>query len=154
MPSTLSREKVIEQRIDHAATRLGYALAVVINAVMVWVVRQLLDWEYPKFLTEEFNDLIPILTLAFVVSLVANAMYLWNDRWPVKPIGDMITAAMGFLVALRTYQVFPFDFSGYESDWSWLVRLVLIVAMVAVAAAFVWKSAKLAIGPPRSEDAR
>ena len=154
MPSTLSREKMIEQRIDRAATRLGYALAVVINAVMVWVVRQLLDWEYPKWLTEEFDELIPILTLAFVVSLAANAMYLWNDRWPFKPIGDMTTAAIGFVVALRTYQVFPFDFSDYESDWSWLVRLVLIAAMVAVAAAFVWKSAKLAMRPTRNEGAR
>ena len=154
MPSTLSREKVIEQRIDRVATRVGYALAVAINGVMVWVVRQLLDWEWPKYLTHEFDDLIPILTLAFVVSLVANAMYLWNDRWPFKPIGDMITAAIGFLVALRTYQVFPFDFSDYESDWSWLVRLVLIVAMVAVAAAFVVKSVKLASGPTRNEGAR
>ena len=154
MPSTLSHEKIIEQRIDRAATRLGYALAVVINAVMVWVVRQLLDWEYPKWLTEEFDDLIPILTLAFVVSLVANAMYLWNDRWPFKPIGDMITAGIGFVVALRTYQVFPFDFSDYESDWSWLVRLVLVAAMVAVAAAFVWKSTKLAMRPTRNEGAR
>ena len=66
------------------------------------------------------------------------------------PIGEMITAAVGFAVALRTWRVFPFDFTGYDTDWSWLVRLILIIVMVGTAIGFVAESVKLARGPDRS----
>ena len=121
-------EATIERRITSGARRFGYLLAALINAVMLWIAHQLLDWEWPGFLTPDFDDVLPIISASFVVSIVANLVYAWSDRWPIKPAGELITSAVGFVAALAIWRVFPFEFSG--DDWSWLVRIVLIVAMV------------------------
>jgi hypothetical protein len=149
MPTTLTpdREAVIVARVERGARRFGYLLAGAVNAVLLWITHQLLDWGWPGFLTREFEDLLPWITVSFVVSIVVNAVYAWRDAHPVKPIGEMITAAVGFAVAVRTYQVFPFDFSGYDTDWSWLARLVLVLAMIGMVIGFVTHTGKLARGP-------
>jgi hypothetical protein len=156
MSTTQSREELLEQRIvervGRGAKRFGYLLAAAINAVMLWVVHQLLDWEWPGFLTPEFDDVLPILTFSFVVSIAVNLVYAWRDAYPIKSIGEMTTAAIGFAVTLRTWRVFPFDFSGYDADWSWLVRLILIVAMIGTAIGFVAESVKLGKGPSTKEE--
>ena len=118
-------EEGIEQSIKRGAKSFGYVLAAAINGVMLWIAHQLLDWEWPSFLTPEYDDLLPIITVSFAASIVANLVYAFRDSWPIKPIGELITTVIGFVVALRFWQVFPFEFSG--DDWSWLVRLILII---------------------------
>jgi prepilin signal peptidase PulO-like enzyme (type II secretory pathway) len=145
--TTLTPEEIVEQRIAGGAKRFGYVLAAALNGVGLWIAHQLLDWEWPGFLTAEFDDLLPIVTFSFVVSIVANLVYAWSDRWPIKPLGEMATAAIGFAVALSTYLVFPFDFSAHDTDWSWLARLIVIAVMVATVIAFVVESVELARGP-------
>ena len=39
--------------------RSGYVVAVAINAALLWVTHQLLDWGWPRFLTEDFEELLP-----------------------------------------------------------------------------------------------
>ncbi len=125
---TAELEEAIEEGIRRAAPRLGYLVAAALNGEFLWVAHQLLDWEWPGFLTAEFDDLLPIVTVSFILSIVANLVYVFDDGWPIKPVGELVTTVIGFVVALRTWQVFPFEFTG--NDWSWLARVVLIVAMV------------------------
>jgi hypothetical protein len=46
-------------------------------------------------------------------------------------------------VAIRTFQVFPFDFSGYQFNWEPLARFVIVLTMVAVGISIVVETAKL-----------
>lgn len=124
-------EATIEHHVVNGAKRLGYLLAAVLNGVMLWIASQLLDWGWPGFLTPEFDDVLPVITVSFVMSIIANLVYAWNDSWPIKPIGELVTSVVGFVAAQRIWEVFPFDFSG--NDWSWLVRLVLVAAMAGTA---------------------
>lgn len=144
-------EEVVEKRIEGASSRFGYLVGAAVNTVMLWVAHNLLDWDWPGFLTSEFDDVLPLITFSFVVSIVANLVYVLNDGWPVKPTGELTTAAIGFVVALRIWQVFPFEFT--ERDWSWLVRSVLVVAMVGSALGAVAALVKLARGAPRTGSA-
>jgi hypothetical protein len=34
------------------------------------------------------------------------------------------------LVAIRMFQVFPFDFSGYEFDWERVTRFLMVLGMI------------------------
>lgn len=145
-------EQVVERRIERASSRLGYLVGAAVNGVMLWAAHNLLDWDWPGFLTTEFDDVLPIITFSFVASIVANVVYFLNDGWPVKPVGELTTAVIGFVAAQRIWQVFPFEFT--ESDWSWLVRLVLVVAMVGSALGAVAALVKLAKGDPTGECAR
>jgi hypothetical protein len=143
-------EEMVEQRIKRGTKRFGYVMAAAINGVMLWIAHQLLDWKWPAFLTPEFDDVLPIITVSFVVSIVANLAYALKDGWPTKPVGELVTSVIGFVTALRFWQVFPFEFSG--DDWTWLVRLVLVVAMVGSAMGAIVQLVNLAKGVPPKID--
>lgn len=149
MSSTLTHEELTAPRVGRGARRIGYVIAATANGVALWVAHRLLDWEWPRFLTRDFEELLPILTVSFVSGIAANLVFVWRDDWPVKPLGEMMTTAIGFAVAVRTAQVFPFDFAQYATDWSWLARLVVVIAILGSAVGVVVHLVKLASGPPQ-----
>ncbi len=126
-----------------ASRRFGYLVAIVANAVMLYLAHHLLAWGWPRFLTDDFEQLLPIVTVSFVAGMVANAAFICFDAAWFKSLANIVTSAISFVVALRTFQVFPFDFSGYDHDWSWLVRLVLVVGMVGAAISVVVETVRV-----------
>ena len=126
-----------------ASRRFGYLVAIAANAVMLYGAHHLLAWGWPRFLTDDFETLLPIVTASFVAGMLANAAFVCFDAAWFKLLANIVTSAIGFVVALRTWQVFPFDFSGYDHDWSWLVRVVLVVAMVGAAISVVVESVRV-----------
>ena len=115
--------------------RAGYVIAVAINAVMLWITHRLLDWGWPRFLTQDFEELLPVITLSFLASMVVNAAFIVADPPWFKSLCNVVTSAISLAVAVRTWQVFPFDFSSYAVDWSTIARVVVIVAAVGSAIA-------------------
>ncbi len=138
-------EHAIEERLEQHGDRFGYVIAAAINGALLWIVHQLLDWEWPGFLTPDFEDLLPILTMSFVAGIAVNVVYVVSDHWPIKPLGELTTSAIGFAVTLRTWQIFPFDFNG--TDWSWLARLVLALGMIGTSIAVIVQLVAL-VNPP------
>lgn len=117
--------------------RGGYVIAIALNAVGLWVVRRLLEWGWPRFLTDDFEQLLPILTLSFVAGMVVNGLFVLADPPRFKALGNLVTSVISVVVAVRTWQVFPFDFSTYTYDWSWVARAVILVAGVGSAIAVI-----------------
>jgi hypothetical protein len=131
--------------------RVGYVAAIAINAVFLYLVHQLRASDWPAFLTEDFDTLVPLISLSLIATMAANALFWWRDPGWLKATGDAVTAAVGFVVAIRVYQVFPFDFSAYAVDWSGLVRLLVILSIVGTAIGCVANLVKAlsAIARPR-----
>jgi hypothetical protein len=48
------------------------------------------------------------------------------------------------LVAIRMFQVFPFDFSAYEFDWERVARFVMVLGMIGIGIGIVVETVKLA----------
>lgn len=113
-----------------APKRIGYAIAVVVNAALLVVVLNLQSWDLLPFLTDEFAGVVPWLTLSLVVSILANFTYQLDDSAPVHNLGDLLTSTVGVSAALRLLSVFPFDFAGSGFDASTLIRILLIVSIV------------------------
>ncbi|HSK23835.1 MAG TPA: hypothetical protein VK906_11690 [Egicoccus sp.] len=131
------------RRPPTTAARFGFAVSIVVNLVLLWAAYQLLDWGWPGFLTADFERLLPLVTASLVVSIAANVAYLlWDRRW-VRPLGDLVIAAVGVVVTVRFLDVFPFDFAGYATDWSWLARTVLAVGLVGAAISVIVNGVKL-----------
>lgn len=149
MASTFTPAPTSAPSRPRTGARAGYVVGVAVNAVMLWVAHQLLGWGWPGFLTSDFDRILGVLSASFVAGIVVNAVFLVNDRGRVKPLGDLVTAVFGVLVGLRTWDVFPFDFSGYDHNWSWLVRTFLVVAVVGSAIAVLVNLVKLAFPPRR-----
>jgi hypothetical protein len=149
MTATLT-PTAMARRAPTAGARVGYALAIAVNAVLLWVVHQLLAWGWPSFLTDDFERLLPIVSASFVASMVVNAGFMIRDRDRAKAAGDLVTATFGLVVSLRTWDVFPFDFTAYTTDWSTAIRVLLVIGIVGSAIGIVMNLVKLVRGEPRS----
>lgn len=139
MSATAVSEHTDTPRIG--AKRFGYVVAAACNAVLLWIVHQLLDWGWPGFLTDDFDRVLPYVTVSLAVSTIVNVWFAVDDRAWRKPLGELASAVAGLVSAWRTWVVFPFEFTG--TDWSWLVRAVLVVGIVATAIGIVVHTARL-----------
>jgi hypothetical protein len=126
-----------------ATRRFGYVVAIVVNGAMLWVAHQLLGWGWPDFLTDDFGKVLWLLSASFVAGMVVNAGFLFYDRGRFRALGDLVTAVFGLLVSLRVWNVFPFEFAGYDNDWSWLFRTGLVVGIGGTVIAIMVNVVKL-----------
>lgn len=110
--------------------RVGYGLAIAVNAVMLYVVHNLLAWGFPTFLTDEWELVLPVLTASIVVTIGANlALIAYDARW-FRLATNAVSGAFGLAVVLRMRAVFPF---GFESGtWETIGRWTLVVIAVAI----------------------
>jgi hypothetical protein len=143
------RETTISKRTTR---RIGYGVAIAVNAAMVVFVNNILDWGWFGWLTEDLNDVLPLINLSLAASIVANAAYIANDGPVFKGIIELVVNAISLIVVIRLLQVFPFDFSAYSSTWETISRSILIVAIVGISLALLVQLAKLALIAVKAAD--
>jgi hypothetical protein len=140
---TTPRRVFARSRPSVATRRFGYVVAIAANALVLYLVNHLLAWEWPPFLTEDFDRVLPLLSVSIVASMVVNAAYLAHDERWFKTLGDVVTAGISLAVVARTLAVFPFDFTPYEFGWETPTRVGLVVVIVAIGIAIVAGTVKL-----------
>jgi hypothetical protein len=118
------------RRPSAGVRRGGYIAAVVVNAVLLWLVHAWPGWEAVPFLTEDTAQVLGLVTASLVVGLVANLVYLLADPAWLTAAGAVVTTAVGLAAAVRLLQVFPFDFGDDGSGWELLARILLWVGIV------------------------
>jgi hypothetical protein len=118
--------------VPAAVRRSGYVVAVLVNAVLLWVVNNLEEWDVVPWLTDDFSRVVPIINVSLVASLVANLMYLGYDTGWFKSLTQIVLLSISMAVMIRMYSVFPFDFSAYDFNWETVARVVMILAMVGI----------------------
>lgn len=121
------------ERMQAAGRRAGYVAAAIVNLVLLWGANQLLDWGWPAFLTDDFEDLLPWVNASFLATVGVNLIWVWRDPAWFRHLGEAVTNVISLVVAWRTWQIFPFDFSGYSFDWELVARILIVVGMVGAA---------------------
>ena len=119
-----------QRRPAVGARRAGYIVAVLVNAALLCAVNVWPGWEAVPFLASSTRLVIGLVNLSIVVNLGANVVYLLRDPPWLKALGDMLTTAVGLVVLVRIWQVFPFDFGNASFDWSLVVRILLGVGII------------------------
>jgi hypothetical protein len=140
-----------KKRPPRTARRFGYVVAIALNVVMLWVVHQVLEWGWPGFLTARFVEVLPLLSASIVASIAVNVGLLAYDRGRFRALTDLVTAAFGLAVTLRFWNVFPFDFTGYDRDWTWLFRAGLVLGIVGTAIGALVAFTRIVGGLPSEE---
>ena len=64
-------------------------IAIVINVAMLVIVQNILDWGWPAFLTDEFVEVVPWISLSLIASIVVNVIYQVDDSQTVKSVGQI-----------------------------------------------------------------
>lgn len=129
---------------QRTGSTLGSVIAVVINGFLLFVVNNLTSWDVASFITDEFSQVVPWINASLLASLLANLLFIFNDRPALKSVVQVLVNAIGIAASVAIWRVFPFDFDGYAFDWAILIRIFLIVAIVAQGIAIVAEVAKLA----------
>ncbi len=126
-----------------AARRVGYLISIAINVAMLVIVQNLLEWGWLPFLTDEFADVVPWISLSLVASIVANIIYQIDDSLIVKSVGQIADNMISVWATYTVLTIFPFDFSGYAFDWEVVARVALIFAIVGAGIAALVEAIKL-----------
>jgi hypothetical protein len=123
----------------------GYAVAIAVNGIILFVVNNVLAWDVAPWLTDDFNDVLPILNTSLLASIVVNAVYLVFDPPLWRSVCELALLALSIAVGITTYRVFPFDFTAYSFDWELLARWVIGLAIFGMCVGFVASAVKLIV---------
>lgn len=145
MTTTTTSEtfRTTDRRPSPASRRLGYVITIALNAALLVIVNNLLAWGWLPFLTEEFNEVLPLLNVSIAASIAVNLVYLFFDPAWFNALAEMGLLAVSLAVTIRMYRVFPFDFSPYDFDWALTARILLILGMVGMGAGMIANLVKL-----------
>ena len=102
-----------------------------VNAVLLVIVNQILNWGILPFLTGDFKQVLTIQNISLAITVVFNAIFLiYNPQW-FESLLRIVMNAVGIAVIARYLIVFPFDFSAYSGfNWTVLARVILIIGIV------------------------
>ncbi len=112
--------------------RVGYVVAAMVNGAMLWVANHLLGWGWPPFLAATFEDLLPWVNASLAASIAVNVLWTWRDPNWLKHLAQLVLNAISLVVIVRSWQIFPLDFTGYWSDWETLARVAIGIALFGV----------------------
>lgn len=130
-PPTAARNEPRNQ--PAGSGRAGYAAAVVVNGILLFLLNVAPGWQNIGFLTPDFEQVVFLVDLSLVVSIVANVVYLARDG-VTKIVGDLVTTAIALGVLLRVWTVYPFALGGV---WADVVPIVFGIATVGTIVALV-----------------
>ncbi len=114
-------------RPTESMRRIGFVAAAIANLVALWILHQLPDWDWPSFLTDEFDEVLPHLTVSLLVSAAFDLAWAWSRPAWLLHVGRLVTNVITAVVAARVWQVYPFDLA---TVWDVVARVLLGVAFV------------------------
>ncbi|MDH5421186.1 MAG: hypothetical protein OEY55_05235 [Acidimicrobiia bacterium] len=126
-----------------AIRRFGYLVAIAVNFGLIAVANNILEWDIVPFLTSDFSRLVGFISLSLGLTIAANTIYLVFDPPWFKSLSQIGLFLVSLAVTIRIYQVFPFDFSSFDFDWSVMTRWLLIIAMAGTCIGMLAEAAKL-----------
>jgi hypothetical protein len=108
--------------------RAGSVVLVGLSAATLFAVHVWPGWAVVPFLTAATTQVLGVFTASLVLTALVHALDAVIDRPRLRAAGDVATSAVGLVVTVRLWQVFPFGFApGF--DWALLVRGVLVLAL-------------------------
>jgi hypothetical protein len=123
--------------------RLGYVVTIIVNVVVLYIASNIVAWGWFPWLTADFDDVVPYISVAILASIVVNALYIVYDGAWFKSIGETISLVLTLIANVQLLRVFPFDFSAYQWNWDAIVRVVLILATIGMIAGIIAQLATL-----------
>jgi hypothetical protein len=143
---------VAESKYLAGARRFGYGVAALVNVIVLVILNNILEWGWFAWLTEDFETLLPIINLSLVASIVVNLAYILYDAKWFKALCEAGLVTISLVVAIRTWRVFPFDFSAYSFNWEAITRAILVFAIIGMSIALIVNVIRLIVTAARAAE--
>ena len=127
----------------------GYAVEVVINAVLLYVAHNLVRWGFLPFITPAFDRVLWAFELSLGVTMGLKAALIFYDPAWLRHMLQAISAAVGIVAPVALLTVFPFAVS---PAWSTALRIAFVVGIAGSAIGAVVELSK-ALGGLASREA-
>lgn len=134
----------VAPRRSRTARQVGFGIAVGVNAALLYLVNMTPGWQSMSFLTADAALVVGIVNLSLATGLVVNLIWVWVDPPWARALGELLTSAVGLAAVLAVLDVFPFDFTAWVLDPTWVVRFALVVAACGSAIAILVQVVTLA----------
>ncbi|UCG40036.1 MAG: hypothetical protein JSV07_06045 [Acidimicrobiia bacterium] len=116
------------KRAPKGARVFGDFIAILVNLVVLWIVRNLLAWGWFGWLTEDFSEVVPLIRLQILVTVGTHIVFvIYDPRW-MRSWGEVVTGAFGLVAAVALWRVFPFAFDA--TLWTNIARFAIAVGIV------------------------
>ncbi|MDH3299402.1 MAG: hypothetical protein OES24_02740 [Acidimicrobiia bacterium] len=116
-----------------AVSSFGHLVAIGVNLVLLYIVRNLGEWNLLSFLTEDYDRVVGPLSLSIIATIVGRALRIVLPGRRIGLLIDGVVTAFGFYALLRIFQIFPLEFDPDGFRWDLLVRFVLVVGLLGSA---------------------
>lgn len=110
---------------------------------MLVIVNNVLEWGWFSWLTDDFELVLPLINLSLMATMLVNLAYIAYDTAWFKSLCELGLLGISITVAVRTFTVFPFDFSAYTWDWEATTKLTIVCAIIGMSIALVVNVVKL-----------
>ena len=110
-----------------------YIAGVIINSILLFVVNKVPSWNL-SFITENFSDLLWVLTLSLGVQVFFNFILIFYHTLFFHNLINLVFNIVSIFALAGVYYVFPFDFSQTTVGWlGTFARVIILIAIVATA---------------------
>ena len=89
------------QRPTLATRRVGYGVAMAVNAVLLYLINVSPGWDAVPFLTDGTTQVLGWVNASIVAGIVANALYVVVDRRWFRPLGERLVTLIGLTALVR-----------------------------------------------------
>ena len=139
---------------SRGSRRVGYAVAIVIDVVLLFVLNASPGWAAVPFLTAAFVQVLPWINLSLAVSAGVNVVYLaFDKRWFVASC-QIVMSVIALVVSVQLLTVFPFDFSAYGFNWELVTRTIVWIGVLGSSVSVLVACAQLVravLAPPEAD---
>jgi hypothetical protein len=109
--------------------KLRYVAAIIINAILIWVFANLLNWGVP-FLTSDYSRVLWAIELSLAATILANVLFFIFDPGWFRHLLQTGLNIIAIIVGIIIFLIFPFTFAG--ESWSIWVKVALIAVIVGI----------------------
>jgi uncharacterized membrane protein SirB2 len=123
--------------------RLGYVVSIALSAGLLYVVNNLLEWNAAPFITEDYEQILPILNAVLIAIMIVNAIWILYDAAWMRSVGRIILNLTVIGAVALTLKVFPFNFAAYTFNWEALVTFVMVFLILGLVVTTIIEIVKL-----------
>jgi len=109
--------------------KTGYVAAVIVNAIMIYVFNNLLNWGVP-FLTSDYSGVLWSINISLAANIIANILFIVYDPGWFHHIAQIVLNVIGLFVVFMIFTIFPFTFA--DKSWTFWVKIALIIVMAGI----------------------
>jgi hypothetical protein len=123
------------------ARRVGHAVAIAVDVVLLLLVNRSPGWQAVPFLTPDTEQVLGLVNASLAAGVVVNLVLLVADPAWLRALGEVVTTAVGLAALVAVWQVWPLDLT---VAWDLVARLAVgvgimgsVIGIVAAVVRFV-----------------